>query len=243
MEETKLDVQVRTEIGRQHINKIRSQNFVPAIVYGEKKKPTPIKVDRSSYEKIMRAHHGANILFHLNVMEGEKKLRDYSAIVREEQHDPVHDNLLHIDFQRIKLDEEIEVDVQIIPKGEAIGVKKGGGSIDQPIHELDVICLPTNIPEHIVVDITNLEIGDAIHVADLKLPAGVKTKHDPEAMVLSIVPPMKEEDLEPSDAEGEEPEVIGEAKEGEEDSDQEGDEESEGKAEAKEDKKEEKKEG
>ena len=217
MEETKLNVQIRNEIGRRETKKIRHLNFVPAIVYGENKKPTSIKVERGAYEKIIRAHHGANILFHLNVMEGEKKVRDYSAIVREEQHDPVQDHLLHIDFQRIALDKEIELDVKIVPKGDAIGVKKDGGSIDQPMHELDIICLPTNIPVQIEVDVTNMLIGDAVHVADLKLPAGVKTKHDPASIVLSIVPPMKEEVLEPS-AVAAEPEVIGEKKavEGEE---------------------------
>ena len=214
MEEIKLDVQIRSEVGKTKINKIRAKNLVPAIIYGAKKKPTPIKVEKGAYEKIMRVHHGASVLFHLNVMEGDKKLKDYSAIVREEQHDPVKDDLLHIDFQRISLTEEIEVQVRVHPKGEAIGVKKEGGSVDQPIHELDIICLPTNIPEQIEVDISQMVIGDAVHVADLKLPAGVRTKHDPEAMVLSIVPPMKEEELEPRAAEGE-PEVISEKKEGE----------------------------
>lgn len=210
MEEIKLDVQVRSEIGRRRINKIRNQKFVPAVVYGSKKKPTPIKVQRSAYEKIMRAHHGASVLFHLNVMEGEKKLRDYTTIVREEQHDPVHDNLLHIDFLRISLTEEIEVKVNVVPKGDAIGVKKEGGSLDQPIHELVIICLPTKIPQQIEVDVTHLSIGDAIYVAGLRLPEGVRTKHDPKAMVISIVPPMKEEELQPKEAV--EPEVIGEKK-------------------------------
>jgi large subunit ribosomal protein L25 len=209
MEETKLDVQIRSEIGGSQITKLRHQNFVPAIVYGENKKPTPIKVEKGAYEKITRAHHGANILFHLNVMEGGKKLRDYSAIVREEQHDPVDDHLVHIDFQRIALDKEIEVEVKIVPKGDAIGVKKDNGSIDQPLHELDIICLPTNIPQQIEVDVTQMLIGDAVHVRDLRLPAGVRTKHDPDSIVLSIVPPMKEE---VAPAASIEPEVIGEKK-------------------------------
>src|SRR5687768_8395336 len=101
MEEIKLDVQVRNEIGKQKSKAIRRTNFVPGVVYGETKTPTVIKVDRSAYEKIMRAAHGQNVLLHLNVMDGDKKLRDYSVIVREEQHDPVLDNLIHVDFQRI----------------------------------------------------------------------------------------------------------------------------------------------
>ena len=219
MNEIQLNVQIRNkeEIGSRNVKKVFHDDLVPGIVYGGKKKaPTPIKVDRREYERIMRHHRGQSVLFHLNVMENGKKLRDYSAIVKEEQHEPVHYDLMHIDFQRISLNEEIEVKVPIEAKGEAVGVKKDGGSLDQPMWELDVVCLPTNIPEKIVVDVSALLIGDAIHVKDLALPPEVKTKHDPEAMVLSIVPPMKEQE-EP--AEGEqptEPELIKKEKKAEE---------------------------
>ena len=214
MEEIKLDVELREKKGRRLAKVLRRADFVPAVVYGAKRKPTNIKVNRSEYERIMRAHKGQSVLFHINVMEGEKKLRDYSAIVKEEQHEPVKDTLLHIDFKRVSLKEEIEVQVQIVIKGEAVGVKKDGGSVDQPMWELDVVCLPTNIPESIEVQIDDLEIGDAIHVKDIKLPQDVKTKHDPESIVVSIVPPMKEEEEAEGD-EDSEPEVIGEKKEGE----------------------------
>lgn len=212
MEETKLAVQIRNEIGTRKIKKVREEDCIPAVVYGGADKgPTPIKIDRRSYEKIMRAHHGQSVLFHLDVMEGEKKLRDYSAIVREEQYHPVKDDVVHIDFLRVSLKEAIEVEVAIEIVGEAEGVKKGGGSIDQPLREIEVICLPTQIPQHIEVDVSGLEIGDAVHVGELKLPEGVTTKHDPEAVVVSVVPPMKEEeDVEV--AEGTQPEVIAKEK-------------------------------
>jgi len=212
MEEIKLDVQIRSEIGKQKSKSLRRTNLVPGVVYGETKTPTIIKVDRSAYEKIMRTHYGQNVLLHLNVMEGDKKLRDYSVIVREEQHDPVLDNLIHVDFQRINLKKEIEIKVMIVAKGDALGVKKDGGSIDQPLHELDVICLPTNIPKEIPVDVSNMLIGDAVHVSDLVLPSGVRTKHDPKSIVLSVVPPMKEE-VERAEGAATEPELIREKKE------------------------------
>src|SRR3989338_9732721 len=101
MEEITLDVQIREEIGKKEVNQIRRQDFLPAIVYGSKQKPTAIKVNRRMYEKIKRTYQGQQIIFHLNVMDGEKKLRDYSAIVKEEQHHPVHEHVLHIDFNRI----------------------------------------------------------------------------------------------------------------------------------------------
>jgi large subunit ribosomal protein L25 len=214
MDEIKLEVQIRSEIGSGPIKVLRKKAFVPAVVYGGDSGPTTIKVDRRAYEKITRSYVGQNLLFHLNVNEGEKKLRDYSVLVQEEQHHPVTDALLHIDFKRISLTDEIEVKVVIEAQGDAPGVKNAGGSLDQPLWELDVICLPTKIPAKIVVDVSALNIGDAIHVKDVVLPEGVKTEHDPEAVVFSVVPPEKEE-LEPlagGEAGSIEPEVIKEKK-------------------------------
>jgi len=217
MDEIKLDVQIRNQIGSRKVKAIRKENFVPAIVYGGKKRgPTSIKVDRGAYEHVMRLHQGQSVVFHLNVLEGEKKLRDYSAIVKEEQREPVSDDLLHIDFNRISLTEEIEVKVPISVKGEAVGVKEGGGSVDHALWELSVVCLPTKIPEKIEVDVTELNIGDAIHIKDVVLPEGVTTKHDPEAILVSVVPPMRDVEVPEEGEEEGEPEVIGEKKEGEE---------------------------
>src|SRR3989338_8589634 len=109
MEIIDLDVLLRNQIGSARAKAIRRGEFVPAIVYGSKKEPTPIKVSRKIYERIKRAHHGENIIFKINVFDGEKKLRDYSVIVKEEQHHPVNDQILHIDFNRISLTERIEV--------------------------------------------------------------------------------------------------------------------------------------
>lgn len=197
MEEIKLDVQIRKQTGSRKIKSIRRENFIPAVVYGGKNDPTNVKVERNSYERIMRAHRGQSVLLHLNVMEGDKKLRDYAAIVKEEQHHPVDDRLVHIDFNRISLTEEIQIKVPVATKGDAIGVRRDGGSLDHAMWELDIICLPTRIPPNITVDVSKLEIGDAIHVKDLVLPEGVRTKHDKEAIVVSVVPPMKEIAAEP----------------------------------------------
>lgn len=217
MEEIKLDVQLRDQIGTRKIKGIRRDDSVPAIVYGGEKGPTTIKLDRRTYEKIMRHHQGQSVVFHLDVMEGEKKLRDYAAIVKEEQHDPVSDKLLHIDFKRISLTEVIEVTVPIESRGEAVGVKDDGGSLDHAMWELDIVCLPANIPEKIQIDVTNLKIGDAIHVKDIVLPDGVETKHDLESIVFSVLPPMKEEvETEGEEGIAEEPEVIKEKKDKEE---------------------------
>ena len=112
-------------------------------------------------------HQGENILFHLNVLNGEKKVKDYTAIVKEVQYAPVNDSILHIDFYRINLTKEIEVKVKVVTKGDAIGVKADGGALEHILWELDVICLPTKIPNKIEIDVTSLKIGDAIHVRDI----------------------------------------------------------------------------
>ncbi len=222
MEEIKLDVQVRDRVGSRKIKSIRRENAVPAIVYGGESKPTNIKVDRSNYERIMRHHHGQSVIFHLNVMEGDKKLRDYSVIVKEEQHDPVSDKLLHIDFNRISLTKELEVKVPVETKGEPVGVKQDGGSLEHILWELPVICLPTKIPQKIIVEVGHLKIGDAVHVKDIILPEGVRTKQDPDTILVSVIPPMKAEAMAPAEGGPTEPEVLkekkpeaGEAKEGE----------------------------
>ena len=218
MEELKLDVQVRKETGTRKVRGMRRNNVIPAVVYGGKEKTTPIQVSRKDFERIERTHRSESVIFRLNILDGDKKLKDYSAIVKEVQHHPVSDLTLHIDFNRISLTKEIEVKVPIVAKGEAIGVKQDGGSLDHVLWELEVICLPTKIPHNIEVDISPLKIHDTIHVKDLRLPEGVKTKHDPESIVFTVAPPMKEvpvEEVAP-EAAVTEPEVIKEKKEKEE---------------------------
>lgn len=237
MEEVKLDVQTRSQIGSRKVKTVRQADCVPGIVYGGTRKETPIKMDRRAYERIRRLHHGEGVVFHLNVLEGEKKLRDYSAIIKEEQLNPVTDQVVHVDFKRISLKEQIEVKVSVVAKGEAIGAKRDGGSVDHVLWELSVVCLPTQIPPQLEIDVSEMEIGSSIHVKDIVLPEGVVTKHDPEAIVLSVVPPMKEEIIE-QPAEEAEPEVIGEGEaKAEEKEPEEGKEKKEEKAEKKEEKK------
>ncbi|MBP9855182.1 MAG: 50S ribosomal protein L25 [Candidatus Omnitrophica bacterium] len=213
MEEIQLAVQFRKETRQKLLRLVRGNDLVPAVVYGGKEGPMNVKVNRREFEKIMRAHRGQSVIFHLNVLEGEKKLQDCTAIVKDEQLHPVHETLLHLDFKRISLKEEIEVKVPLVCVGEPVGIKKTGGSLDQPMHELSIICLPTNIPKKIEVNVAHLEIGDAIHVSDLVLPANVRTKQDPTSMVASAVPPMKDTDAIAAEESISEPEITREKKE------------------------------
>lgn len=212
MEEIKLDVQVRGELGKSGSQKVRQANGIPAVVYGGKAKPATVSVNRKDFERIVRIHHGESMIFHINVMEKEKKVQDFSAIIKEMQHDPVGDHVIHVDFARISLKEKIEVKVALVAQGEPAG-KKDGGSLEHHLWELKVICLPTQIPQHIDVDVSRLEINQSILVKDLVLPEGVVAHHDPETIVMTVVPPMKEEMAKPAEEQGpQEPEVTKEKK-------------------------------
>lgn len=211
MEEIQLEVQIRTTQGSRKVNEMRRQGLIPGIVYGGKQKPTVIELDGRTYSKIMRQHRGEMVLFHLNVKDGDKKLRDYAAVIKEEQIHPVSDDVIHIDFNRISLTDEIEVKVPVLLKGDAAGVKQNG-ILQQSLFELDVMCLPTHIPGHIDIDVSALNIGDMLHVSDIKLSDNVKTKHDLKAVVCTVVAPKKEETESAAEAGPTEPEVTKEKK-------------------------------
>lgn len=212
MEEIQLDAKIRKELGTRQVKATRRNAGVPGIVYGGKQKPIAITLDRRTYDRIRRQHKAESVIFHLNILDDKEKVKDYSAIVLEEQHDPVSDNVLHIDFKRISLKEKITVKVTILAVGDPIGVKRDNGSLEHALWELDVNCLPTQIPQHIDVDVSSLAIGDSVHVRDMKLPEGVTTKHDPDAVVFLVVPPMKAEETREGPAVTE-PEVTKEKKE------------------------------
>ncbi len=213
MEQINFDVQLRKQSGSAAVRKLRRTNLIPAIIYGGQDKPTMIQADRKAYDRIARQHAGESLIYHLNVIDGDKKVADFPAIIKDVQWHPVSDQVSHLDFNRISLDKEIEIKVKIVVRGESIGVKKDGGTLDHSIWDLDIICLPTNIPHHIEVDISNLGIHDAIHVKDLVLPKGVTTKHDPDSVVVSVVGSMREEvATAEAEAGAAEPEVLKEKK-------------------------------
>ncbi|MFA6378715.1 MAG: 50S ribosomal protein L25, partial [Candidatus Omnitrophota bacterium] len=208
------DVQVRSEIGKSGAQKVRLANGIPAIVYGGKSKPMTVTVDRKAFEHIMRVHHGQSIIFQVNVMEKEKNVQDFFAVIKEMQHDPVGDQVTHVDFARISLKEKIEVKVPVVAQGEPLGVKKGGGSLEHHLWEIKIVCLPTQIPQHINVEVSHLDLNQSILVKDLVLPEGVVAHHDPETIVMTVVPPMKEEAAKSEEEQGpQEPEVTKEKKE------------------------------
>ena len=166
----------------------------------------------------MHQHGLENVVINLRIKnDKDKKDRLHSCLIKQIQYHPVREDIIHVDFNEISLTEEIKVNVPVAAKGEPIGVKQEGGSLEHILWEIEVECLPMNIPQEIEVEVSKLNMNDSIHVKDIKFPAGVKVLTDPEAVVLSVVAPIKEEEIAPVEgAEGEElqePEVIKEKKE------------------------------
>lgn len=212
MDELLLDAELREEVGKSRSKGLRHQGVIPAVVYGEGSDALSIKVSRGQVLKLIHQHHIENAIIKLMIKDDKKK-SGRACMMKEIQHDPIRGEILHIDFNEISLTKQIKVKVPVATKGEAIGVKQDGGALEHILWEIEVECLPTQIPKNIEVDVSGLKIGDTIHIKDIVFPSQVKVITEPEAIVLAVAAPMKEEAA-PA-AEGEEkaePEVIKEKK-------------------------------
>jgi large subunit ribosomal protein L25 len=213
MEELFLDAEQRQETGRGKVKDLRDAGFVPAVVYSGGKESTPIKLSHRQLVQLVHHHRIESAVINLKVKDDLKKSRP--CLIKEIQYDPVHGEIVHVDFNEISLTKAIKVNVPVTTKGEAVGVKQEGGSLEHILWELEVECLPTAIPKAIEVDITALKLKDSIHVKDIVPPEGVKILNDPSVIILTVAEPMKEEVV-VAPVEGEvtqEPEVIKEKKE------------------------------
>ncbi len=214
MEEILLEAELREEKGSAKARELRNKGYLPSIVYSHGKEALSIKIPKGALLKLMHQHRLEGVILTLKIKD-DKKAKGRPCLVKEMQLDPVKEDIIHMDFNEISLTETIKVNVPIETKGESVGVKQEGGSLEHILWELEVECLPTNMPKNIEIDISALKLGDAIHVKDITFPGGVKSLNDPDAIVLHIAAPMKEEA--PAEAvEGEakaEPEVIKEKKE------------------------------
>ena len=206
MAELIIDVNPRTEFGKNPSRRLRRSGMIPGIVYGSSKPPVPVTVDPKQVERVLRSESGVNTVFMLNLVGKDQRRH---AMIKDYQIDPVSSRLQHADFIRIQMDEAIEVNVPIQTVGEAPGVKLDQGILDMPLREIRIESLPADIPDSIKVDISSLKIGDTIRVADLQVSPKVKILTDPSQTVAVVAPPAKEE--EPAAAvvaEVTEPEVI-----------------------------------
>ena len=190
MAEVTLKAVKRDDTGKGSARRARAEGRVPAIVYGQGIDPVSISVDRREFVTALKTDAGLNVLLNIDV-DGSTT----TALTREIQTDPVRGTLLHADFVKIDLKQEVEVEVPVHVVGDAPGVKEGG-VLEHPLFTLHVRCLPTNVPESIEADISGLNIGDVLRVSELSEGRDFHILNDPEAVVASVAAPISEEQLE-----------------------------------------------
>jgi large subunit ribosomal protein L25 len=204
--QVKLKVEPRTATGRSAARRLKARGIVPAVVYGGKEKSQPLQVSARDINAMLSHASGENILVELEIA-GQKAPR--TALLQEVQHSPVGGDVLHVDFHAISMDEKIQADVPLEALGIATGVKNFGGLLEQNLRVLPIECLPRDLPDKITVDVSALNIGDSIHVRDIKLPSGVIAKVQAELTAFSVMAPVIEEEPVAAEAEAAAgPEVI-----------------------------------
>ena len=210
-----MNIVVKTEkrqgLGTNASRRLRAQGFVPAVLYGESMESTPLVLNKKDIVQIMRLETGENTIFKVAV-----DAEAYDAMIKDLQVNPATDELLHVDLIRISMDKPIRVAVPVVHRGEPVGVKTEGGFVDFVTREIEIECLPREIPESLEIDIAELHINQTFKVQGMAIPAGVKVLTDPNTVLVLISMPHKEEEPFPGEKpEGEvaaeepkEPEVI-----------------------------------
>ncbi len=212
MSDIVLEVYEREAQGKNANRRLRAGGEVPAVVYGAKLDAAPIRVEERKVGEILKSGSGENTVFLLQLHGTDQKRH---AMIRELQTDSITGEMIHIDFQRILMDQAVRVRVPIELEGEAEGTKTEGGMVDFVTREIEVECLPNVIPTHILLDVSPLHIGQHVEAKDLELPEGVELHMDPERVIVSVtIRKVVEEEVEEAEdellleAEAEEPEVV-----------------------------------
>jgi large subunit ribosomal protein L25 len=217
MKDLVLTAEKREPSTKGTVKAMRRQGRVPGIVYGDKEAPVSLSVDEKSLQQAIHSERGRNALITLQLEQ-----TSHPVLVKEIQRHAITRAILHVDFHRVSLKQKIEASVPVRVVGEAPGVKLGGGVLEHLVREVRVRCLPTDIPPSLDADVSTLQIGQAMHAKDLKLPAGVDLLLEPESLIINIVSPtILEEPVTPgtvTETATSEPEVIkkGKLEEGEE---------------------------
>ncbi|MDW7649792.1 MAG: 50S ribosomal protein L25/general stress protein Ctc [Bacillota bacterium] len=208
MERIQVQAAPRETASKGHLKSLRAEGMVPATVYGQKDAAKSVSVDAKDITAVVQSATGLNTLIDLAV-EGNKE----TVIIKQLERDILlADRFTHIDFLRISLKDKLEVQVPVILTGEAAGVKEGG-ILQQSLREVSLKCLPTDIPEHLELDVTNLGVGESLSVAELAVPEGSEFISEPDETVVTVVAPRMAED---AAEEGEAEEAQRETEAGEE---------------------------
>jgi large subunit ribosomal protein L25 len=183
MAETKLQAEVRQGAGKGAARKLRASGRVPGVLYGQGLDPVSISVRSLDLLHLFHASGGATMLVDLEI-DGQKHL----AIPREVQRDHIHSRFIHVDFLAVNRNEKVTLSVEVHETGEAPGVKLGG-VVEHHLREVEVECLPSDVPEGIPADISRLELGDMLRVGDLRPPSGVTILTDSDQPIISVITP------------------------------------------------------
>lgn len=201
-----VEASLRKKTGSAESRRLRSQGMIPAIVYGDKKDPLAVAVNTKQVTLILRSESGHNTIFKLQAPGQD----DTIVMIKEWDINPVTGKLSHADLYRISLTQKQHVNVPVHVVGEAPGVKTGGGILETHLRELQVECLPADIPEHITIDVSHLNLGDHIMVKDLKVSEQVRLMNSADQVIVAVSSPTEETaNTEPVA----EPEVIKKGKE------------------------------
>lgn len=204
-----MEAEPRSSFGKGANRRLRAEGKVPAILYGGTKEPVALAVEPKQVIDIIRSHGGVNTIFELSV-KGSKSSEN--VMITDYQIEPVAHNLLHADLLRVAMDKEMELSATIELTGTPAGVKTGGGMLDFITRTVEISCLPSDIPETLVADVSHLEIGDYLRVSELEVPKGVKILSEGNVVVAHVLEPKAEEVEEPTEEEA----VAAERAEGEE---------------------------
>jgi large subunit ribosomal protein L25 len=189
METVNLSAKPRTETGSRAVKKMRAEGKIPAVVYGrEFGDAVPVEIDARELRTAM-TDHSVHSIINLTI-EGRGTT---SVLIHEQQRDVITKRPIHLDLHAVNLNEEVETTVNIVTVGTAAGVKNGG-ILDLVAREIDIRALPAKVPDHIDIDVRELEIGQALHVRDLVVPEGVTVLAGPEDIIVSVLPPAKVEE-------------------------------------------------
>lgn len=202
----------RTALGRNEVKHRRAQGRVPAVIYGRKIESKSLEVGERELSNVL--HHSASEVALIDLsIEGEAE--PHLTLIKAVQHHPLTRAVIHVDFQAVAADEPVVVVVPVETTGEAVGVK-AGGVLERIRHDLEIRALPRSLPEVLEIDVSGLDVGHSLTVADLKLPEGIEVLEDPEVTVILVAAPKKEVEEVAAPVEGEEeseePEVIARGK-------------------------------
>jgi large subunit ribosomal protein L25 len=192
LEQIDLKAQVRKTVGKGPARTLRREGRMPAVLYGQKTDSIMLSIDIKEFEQIVKNANIGSLLLNLQIQNGKTLTRP--AMIKELQTNPVTGAFLHVDFYEIDMQRKITVSVPVVARGKSAGVEEGG-LLQIVRRELELFCLPTAIPKAIEVDITDLEIGDAIHVREIALPAEVELPEDVDFTVVTVLAPKVEEEV------------------------------------------------